>query len=507
MSEPISRPRRSGWLVLALGLLVVVAMSWVAFHRRQPAASRITLTPGVAGTTRALVANALAAEISARGIRTEIELLAETRGEVEAIDAGKVDFALVSASYLGLDGDRRIRVVTPLQLEALHLLVKDEFAANMGEGLAGLAGRSVDLGPEGSAGAGLASAVLDFAELAPADAGHPDGVKTLQLPLDELIARIDRGDRDALPDAIFHLATMPSAIAQRLVRDSDYEIVALPFAEALRLQAILDGGKAGAQATVDLRLVSDAVIPPFLYQTKPAVPAAPLPTLGARLLLIANSRAAPATVERVLDAAFDTHFARILHPPLDRSLLAATPRLSLHAGSAAYLARSEPAITGEMVSDLNNSLGIAGALIGSAVFALQGWRQRRRAKREEIVASHLLRVAAIERRIVAIELSAELDLDTLINLQRELLMLKGSVLELFTSGTLDDHSALAGMLAPVDAARRRVGELLLHVREQLEAQAITEGRAAGEVWTEAAEASAQAATDDAPPQPGGAVTT
>ena len=69
-----------------------------------------------------------------------------------------------------------------------------------------------------------------------------------------------------------------------------------------------------------------------------------------------------------------------------------------------------------------------------------------------------------------------------------------------------EHAALAGMLAPVDAARRRVGELLLHVRENLEARAQTEGRAAGEVWAEAAEASAPAAADPAS-QPGGAVTT
>ena len=507
MPDSTLRSRHGGRLALAIGLLAVVAAVALAWGRDRPAARRVTLTAGFEGTTRALVAHALAAEVAAHGTRCEVVALGDSQDEVESVDSGAVDFALVSAAYMGIEADRRIRIVAPLQLEALHLLVKEEIAAGIGEGLAGLAGRNVDLGPEHSAGAGLASAVLDFAQLETADAAHPDGVRTLNVPLDDLIAKIDRGDRDALPEAIFHLATMPSLIAQRLVRDAGYTIVALPFAEALRLQAILDdGGNATAQAEVDRRLVSDAVIPPFLYQAKPAVPAAPLPTLGARLVLITNERVSVATVERVLRAAFDTHFSRILHPAIDRSLLAATPRRSLHAGSLAYLARSEPAITGEMVSDLNNSLGIAGALIGGTAFAVQGLRQRRRAKSEQTVASHLLRVAAIERRIVEIELSAELDLDTLIALQRELLVLKGSVLELFTSGSLDDHAALAGMLAPVDAARRRVGELLLHVRENLEARAQTEGRAAGEVWAEAAEASAPAAADPAS-QPGGAVTT
>jgi hypothetical protein len=162
------------------------------------------------------------------------------------------------------------------------------------------------------------------------------------------------------------------------------------------------------------------------------------------------------------------------------------PRRELHRGAIAYLGRRESALTGEAVDDLANTLSVLGALAGGIVFVVQGWRQRRSARREQVVAEHLLRVAAIERRIVESELAATLDLDALIAVQRELLEQKSAALERFTSGELDDQSLLSEMLGPLDAARDHVGELLLHVRGQLEEKAAREGRARSAVWNEAA---------------------
>jgi hypothetical protein len=193
-----------------------------------------------------------------------------------------------------------------------------------------------------------------------------------------------------------------------------------------------------------------------------------------------------ATIARVLEAAFDTRFAHMLHPPLDHSLLTATPRHELHRGTLAYLARREPAITGEAVNDLSNTLSVLGALIGGGAFVFQGWRQRQQARRDQIVSRHLLHVAELERRIVESELGASLDLDTLISVQRELLTLKSTVLDEFTKGALADQAMLTGLLDPINAARDHLGELLLHVRGQLEDKAESEGRASSSVWKEAA---------------------
>ena len=476
-----------------LGLFVVgvvgigAALLRLARHQEPPAA-QVRLTAGPEGTTRALVAHALAAEVRARGTECTVVAEPDTRSEVESVQSGAVEFALVSAVHRAEHRDPRVRIVTPLHLEVLHLLVRPELAGRVSDGLRGLRGEDVDLGPSGSAAADLAADVLDFAEIQPRSDAHPDGYVERHLGIDELEAMLDRGDRAALPPAIFHLATLPSIVAERLVREAGYTVVPLPFAEAFRLESVLDADAPGRPggAHRDRRVVTEVTIPPFVYETNPAVPAAPLPTLGARLLLLARDSVSDATIERVLDATFETRFAHLVQPVLDPGLLATIPRHELHRGTLAYLDRREPAITGEAVDELSNTLSVVGALVGGGAFLFQGWRQRQRARRERLLARYLRRVADVERQIVEIELGSSLDLDTLIAVQRELLELKSEVLDGFTSGDFGDPAQLAALLEPINAARDHVGDLLLHVREQLEEKAQREGRAPGAVWEEAA---------------------
>ncbi len=473
--------RWQGRALVALGVAGLAAAAWIALQGDHGPAERVRLTAGPEGTTRAVVARALAAALEGRGTGCTLVDEHDTGAELEGLRRGTVDLALVSALQRPADGDPKVRLVTPLHVEALHLLVKSELADRVSDGLGGLRGQEVDLGPSGSA-ADLAADVLEFAGIDVAAAG---GVVERRLDVAEVEALADRGARDALPAAVFHLATMPSLLAEKLVQKAGYVLVPLPFAEAFRLQAVLAADQPVGKVS-DRHLVAETTIPPFLYQTRPAVPAAPLPTLGVRLVLLASDRVSIPTIEHVLEAIFDTRFARVLHPALDPSLLAAMPRGELHRGTLAYLARSEPAITGEEVGNLSNSLSALGALIGGAAFLYQGWRRRQRASRDALVAQHLRRVAEIERRIVEIELGASLDLDTLIEVQRSLLRLKSDALDHLTSGAIDDPAQLSSLLDPIDAARDHVGDLLLHVRSDVEGRARREGRAASAVWNEAA---------------------
>ena len=496
--DPGRRPRRRGVLMLIIGIAGVCAAFGLLWRGAEPAA-RIELTAGYEGTTRSLVAHALCDEVTAHGTRCEVVETGSSQAEIESVGTGAIELALVSAVYRSEHPDPHVRIVAPLQMEALHLLVGRELADGVDAGLAGLRGKEVDLGPSGSAGASLAADVLAFAEIEPATAERPDGYIARNIGVGDLQARAESGDRAGLPPAIFHLGTMPSRVVESLVRDAGYVLVPLPFAESFRLQAILEDD-ASHGASRGRRLVSEATIPPFLYEAKPAVPAAPLPTLGVRLLLLGHDRVSSATIGRVLESTFDTRFAHLLHPSLDHSLLLTVPRHELHAGTLDYLARREPAITGEAVSDLSNSLSVLGALAGGGAFLFQGFRQRQRAQRESLVANHLRRVAGIERRIVEAELGASLELDTLISVQRELLLLKSQVLDHFTSGALGDPSTLSSVLDPIDAAREHVGELLLHIRDQLEDKAQSEGRTSTAVWNEAvAESEAQSGTETVSP--------
>lgn len=473
--------RRRSWVLLLLGLGAMAVAAWVFVDSRRPPAHRVTLTAGPLGTTRALVARTLVRALQARGVAARLVAMPEAHVEVEALDAGRVDFALVSEAYR--PGDvANVREVTPLYMEAVHLLVKAELAEGVGQGLGALRGRTVDVGDAGSTTAGLATAVLAFAGVPSGDGGYR--ASNLDIPgLEGLIAA---GDRTALPDAAVLLATLPSEIALELVRRFDYRLIPLPFAEAFRLNAVLSVADLGpATPGIERQHVADAVVPAFTYRREPPVPAEPLHTIGARLNLLANADVPAETVEVVLETVFSAAVARLAHPPLEPTLLALPSRLPRHPGTLEYLRRDKPFITENTVDTLGNTFSVLGAVAGGGLFLWQWWRQRRQAARDERFGAYLRRIADVERRLTALELSATLALEPLVELQQEVLTLKGDVLERFAAGELGSRAALADLLVPLNASRDHIGDLLLHVRTSIEEQAQAEGRSATALWTDA----------------------
>lgn len=487
-----ARRWRVGRLALALGFLALAAALWFVARSEPPAASRVTLTAGEEGTTRFVVARALAREVMARGVEVDLVAAENTKAELAGVDSGSVDFALVSGAFR-IEDFKHVRQVAPLYVEALHLLVKQEIHEPIGASLAGLRGRAIDIGPPDSAGAGLAAAVLAFAGMPVADGAATGGAVIHSFAPAELEALVARGDRKALPDAVFHLATVPSVVAERLVRSGSYRLEPLAFAAAFRLSALVEKRPpAGPAAEIERPFVVDTVIPGFAYGTDPATPPEPLHTLGTRLLLVSNTRVSSETVARFLDAAFASRFAHIVEPPLDRSLLALPRRLALHQGAIDFMNRNKSVITEDSVANLSNSLSVLGALVGGSIFLASAWRQRRQARTDELFGAYMLRVAEVARKAVELELSAGMELAPLIALQRDLLQLQGEALERFAAGELGNQATLSDLLAPVNAAREHVGDLLLHVRENIEERAESEGRTPRALWLEAVARATQA---------------
>ena len=483
--------RRRAWLTAALAFCAFALALVLVVGHREPVARQISLTAGTQGTTRALVGHMLAFELRQRGVAAVVAENENTADELMRVNAGDVDFALVSGAFRHR-GFLHVREVSPLFPEALHLLVKRELADPVGEGLASLRGRSVDLGPKDSATADLATEILDFAGVSCA----PEPSRATCLASNREIAELERlaaaGDAAALPDAIFHLATVPSLLATKLIRCCGYTLVAIPFAEAFRQSALLDDvSTPESVGEIERRYTAEVEIPPFTYQTEPPVPDAPLVTVGARLVLVASDTVSSATVETVLEAIFDSRFARIPQPPLHRSLLDLPPRHPLHAGTIAFLRRDRPWLSGGDVDSLANALSVLGALVGGGLFVWQSLRQRVSARRDELFGRYQLQIAALESRGVELELAADLALEPLISLQRDLLQLKSEALARYASGELGNQATLTDLLVPLNAARDHVGALLLHVRENLEELAETQGRSAEAVWDEAVERSAE----------------
>jgi hypothetical protein len=472
---------------LAIGALGVAVAGALLLARHEAPLAPVRITGGAEGTSRDLIAQGLATRLDLTGLPTEVVRV--TGDELARLDEREVDLALVSSALRSREYGR-VREVAPLHAEALHVLVREEIAGDVGETLDGLRGRRVDVGPAESAEAALSRAVLAFAGL---DEGAAGGPIVEQLEIAELELRIAGGQRDALPEAVFHLSTVPSRIALGLVRDFGYRLVPLPFADAFRLRTLLTEAERGALAAsrLDLADVDRVEIPAFTYRTDPPSPAEPLPTLGATLLLLAHEDVQPEAIEHLLEIVYGSQFARLAHPPLDRGALASRPRLHRHPGTAAFLSRHEPIVSARDVDRLNNTLGVLGALVGGVLFLWQGLRQARATRRDRIFAGHMLRVAGIEHRLVDLELASEPDLEGLIALQRELLELKREALARFAAGELGDHRALAELLAPVDVARDHVASLLLHVRERVAERAEAEGKTVAAVWKEEAAAGSE----------------
>ena len=82
------------------------------------------------------------------------------------------------------------------------------------------------------------------------------------------------------------------------------------------------------------------------------------------------------------------------------------------------------------------------------------------------------------------ELAAQLDLATLIRLQRELASLKSDAVSKFAAGELEGGGLIQGFLALVNDARNQLTRLILHQRENIEELAANQNHPADEIWLE-----------------------
>lgn len=480
------RTNRRSALLLGFSLAAfALAISFIADRSDSPE-ERITLTAGPEGTTRTLLAHLLAGHITARGVAARVVPAGTTLEIYRLVDAHSLDFAIVNGS-LNVERFSHVREVMPLYNEALHLLVKPELASAVEQGYGALRRRTVNLGAVGSASAGLARAVLALAEIPPATAMDSDGYLVRQIDPDEDLARQrEQSSQAVLPDAVFHLATLPSTTAYRYIHSAGYRLVKVPFADALRLTAIFMNPMAPLpEGEIERHNVFETLIPPFTYQIEPAVPAVPTTTIGTPVYLVVHEAVSHAAVETVMEAVLDSRFARLHEPPIERSMLDLPPRIPLHPGSSHFRLRSKPLLTADDMEALSNGLSVVGALIGAALFLWQSLRQRRESRRQQVVRGYLLKIAEVERRIAEVELSSGLKLDILRQLQGDVLKLKGNALHDFTAGAFTQQEVLFDLLGSINAAQEHIGQLLLHVRESIESQAEIEGKAPDELWDRA----------------------
>jgi TRAP-type uncharacterized transport system substrate-binding protein len=321
---PRRRRIRAG--LAALGLLTVGLAALAAVSLRPHAVRPLTFTAGNSGTARTVFAEALASGVGGRVV--------ETTGipdALEQVETGSIDVALVPGTF-PFGEHPHVRQVATLHFAVLHLLVKAELASDFSDSLTALRGKTIDLGVQGRPEFGLASALLDFIGIRAEGGSSPGDFVSRGLAPGDLLASLDGQRRDALPDVIFLLETLPSPVVQTLVEKHGYRLVPIPFADAFALSALTHEWRTIASTDPSIQglrreFIYDTIIPVDTYGIDPPVPPMPLHTLGARLLLVAHDDVDADTIEQLIDVVYHTRLAQATHPPLDVSLLHLPPEL------------------------------------------------------------------------------------------------------------------------------------------------------------------------------------
>jgi TRAP-type uncharacterized transport system substrate-binding protein len=420
------------------------------------------------GTTSTRRLRALAFRIAREGERSglDIEVSREEHSAEEAlelVDGRALDFALVPGG-VEAKGLGNVRQVAALDMDPLHLLVKQEFFPEVSRGLGALKGRSVNLNVAGGIAHALGEGLLKFAKLTPPDGRGAGDFTPVYLSDEEMIDRLDAiaqrpaGERSplvaALPDAAFTVSPLPSVAAERLVTVAGYRLVSLPLADAFALA--LNRSRELSEAHARTPHLYSALIPAFLYNTDPPVPATPCQTIGVRLVVVAHRDTDSKAVAELLKIMNEAPLVGLLQPSkVDEQ----TAEFELHPGTLQYMRRNDPVLTPQLLAHLGSALGGVGAFTGGMVALYGLWR--------------LLRLRKVEsyyqelRRIELVARGAEVDPDAPLDPAERIAYLEGRLTEIkcraledFATGDLRGEGALQGIVALVNDTRNSLGRLL-----------------------------------------------
>jgi TRAP-type uncharacterized transport system substrate-binding protein len=485
----MSAPRRLRlivwkWVAPLVGVTALGLAVFLYFHTPRERAFRLIVTAGDPLDTRHELAEVLRDEVRARGLTLELRGTVGSEQALDQVEARAVDLALVQGG-LAVDGRPNVRQVAALQVEPLHLLVKKELSGEASSHLTALEGKTVNPGEVGSGTHTLSVEVLGFAGLQPRAGGPGRGYVPVPMSRQQMLGQQDTA---RLPDAVFIVSSLPSRTAKVLVTRHGYRLVPLRFGEAFALEALSNEERRGRSQRhrIDKGRTFAATVPAFTYSVEPPVPAAPLPSLGNRLLLVAHKDVAPQAVLQLVEAVYATEFARIIRPALDPKLMEAPPEFPWHAGARLYQERNQPLVSGELVEYAHKALAIAGAAASGLVVLWQWVKLRNQSLRGEEFKRYINRVTRVEEQAMQIERGHEMDLRALLALQDQLGRLKTEALDRFTEGELEGKELMAAYLAQVNDARAYLTRLISQRRETLEGRARSEGRPLSSLWEEAA---------------------
>jgi TRAP-type uncharacterized transport system substrate-binding protein len=410
---------------------------------------------------RALLAQRLAEE--AERNQLTVQLSNQPYGSLDAIELvdrpNPIDLALVPGGVARREY-ANVRQVAALSPEPLQLLTRPELA---NEGVHGLKGRRICLGPSVTSLHFLARDVLAFAGLRAPTADRPGDYSVDESSPPELRQQLERlrsltgAERDravqALPDAVFLLSTLPSILARDLVTLAGYRLVALPFAEAYCLDRIRPTET--GEVRIDRASFTAIEIPAYTYSVDPPVPEKPCRTIAAPLLLIAYAPTEPEGVNRLLETVFEEPIAGLARPTPLRSTV---PQFPLHTGAERYMRRNEPLLTPDLLSGLGKAAGGLGAFV-SGIVAVYGYLRLRQLRRFESYYQEIRRLELIARGQENDPAAPAEPAARRAYLEERLMDLKCRALQDFANGGLKGEGLMSGIVSLVNDTRASLARL------------------------------------------------
>lgn len=457
---PESRGRRIRLRLAIVGAILVLALclglfaSATLLRPTSPRSYRLGMATDVA-RRNILLTEQIRAEAAPR--RLDIVRTEKEYGTLEALDAidsqGEVRLALVVGGVTARDYPR-VRTLTTLTSEHLHLLTRPELAD---KGIAGLQGKRIFLGPRTTASHHVARDVLDFVGLHPRGKGKSGGYDIDATSREQVLLEMTRiaaleGPARAeavarLPDAVLLLGPLPSPFFKPLIADFGFRLAPLPFAAAYGLDhlnpSVVDGVR------IDRAMVTPGVIPAYTYRGHTPDAAKDCPTICAPMVLVVRDDVEPEAVARVLEILYESPLKNAIRPAPLTDQVNTFPR---HPGAELYLHRNDPVLTPEIASKLGTLAGGIGAFV-SGVIAFYGFLRLRSLYRFE---SYYREIGGIEMVAYGLQEdpAAPADLGSRrVYLEAKLTALKCKVLEDFAEGGLRGEGLMASIIALINDTR------------------------------------------------------
>lgn len=411
----------------AIGFAMIFAVLCVAgyfIYDLIPRSYHVSITGGDILGNRHFVAKVLQDEIVADGVTMRIMPTRGTLEALEAVDNGKLDFALIQG---GLNIEMpNIRHVATLAPEILHFLVRPEIKS-----VADLKGKAVNMGSKSGGTRVVAKQVLAFS-------GLTEGINYVET--NHGVETIVGMRPEKLPDAIVVLSFLPAYIADFLVKERGYRLLEIPFPASLALR---EGW------------VADGKILGYTYNTTPAVPATDIKSIGVNLHLVVNRTIDSRAVFKVLETLYSPKVESRLRMRFDERNLTIPSGYPLSEGTLAFLNRGQPLFSAKTLDALKSIFGLVMTSL-SAFIVLMRWFKGQQSSDDKAFKGYSKQVGEIEKAARTLDSTPDATLADIQAVEAKLSALKEKVLTDYPAGMFKDSSVVEKVMVGIADTRTYV---------------------------------------------------